>query len=109
MCTWESDTADGETTLEPAAGGRLTVLGSTSFLDEEIISSNPSLANQTIFMNAVTVGFDDLSNLSIPAKSLSVTYNTIVNPGLWSTLYIVLLPIVVLVVGLVIWMRRRKQ
>ena len=109
VCTWESDTADGETTLEPAAGGRLTVLGSTSFLDEEIISSNPSLANQTIFMNAVTVGFDDLSNLSIPAKSLSVTYNTIVNPGLWSTLYIVLLPIVVLVVGLVIWMRRRKQ
>ena len=109
VCTWESESSDTETTTETASAGRLTVFGSTSFLDGEILSSNPSLANQTIFMNAVTVGFDDLSNLSIPAKSLSVTYNTIVNPGLWSTLYIVLLPIVILVVGLVVWMRRRKQ
>lgn len=104
VCTWQSDDSDTD-----ASGGRLTVFGSTSFLDGEILSSNPSLANQTIFMNAVTVGFDDLSNISIPAKSLSVTYNTIVNPGLWSTLYIVLLPIVILVVGLVFWMRRRKR
>lgn len=119
VCTWAPETsadADGETgetddtqTADTASGGRLTVFGSTSFLDGEILSSNPSLANETIFMNAVTSGFDDLSNLSIPAKSLSVTYNTITSPGLWSTLYIVILPIAVLALGLVVWLRRRKR
>lgn len=112
VCTWtsnESDETTDETTDETAAGGRLTVFGSTSFLDGEILASNPSLANETIFMNGVTCGFDDLSNLSIPAKSLSVTYNTIPNPGLWSTLYTAVLPIAVLVLGLAVWLRRRKR
>src|SRR5699024_8404691 len=62
-------------------GGRMTVIGSTSFLDGDILSQNPSLANQTLFVNALTAGFDGVSNLSIPTKSLAVTYNTIQNPG----------------------------
>ena len=35
-------------------GGRMTVIGSTSFLDGDILSQNPSLANQTLFVNALT-------------------------------------------------------
>ena len=89
--------------------GRLTVFGSTSFISESILANNSSFANQTIFMNAVTGGFDDVSNLSIPAKSLSMTYNTIANPNLWSSLYIFVLPIGILVVGLIFWTRRRKR
>ena len=54
-------------------GGRMTVIGSTSFLDGTLLSQNPSLANQTLFINALTAGFDDVSNLSIPSKSLAVT------------------------------------
>lgn len=94
---------DGETT------GRLTVFGSTSFVAEDILAANPSIANQTIFMNAVTGGFDDVTNLSIPAKSLSVAYNTIANPNLWSSLYIIVLPIGILAAGLIFWTRRRKR
>ena len=89
-------------------GGRMTVIGSTSFLDGDILSQNPSLANQTLFVNALTAGFDDVSNLSIPSKSLAVTYNTIQNPGLWSTAYIVVLPIGILLCGFLFWLRRRK-
>ena len=89
-------------------GGRMTVIGSTSFLNGDILSQNPSLANQTLFMNAVTAGFDDMSNLSIPAKSLLTTYNTIQNPGLWSTAYIIILPVGILLCGFLFWLRRRK-
>ena len=89
-------------------GGRMTVIGSTSFLDGTLLSQNPSLANQTLFVNALTAGFDDVSNLSIPSKSLAVTYNTIQNPGLWSTAYIVVLPIGILLCGFLFWLRRRK-
>ena len=89
-------------------GGRMTVIGSTSFLDGTLLSQNPSLANQTLFVNALTAGFDDVSNLSIPTKSLAVTYNTIQNPGLWSTAYIIVLPIGILLCGFLFWLKRRK-
>ena len=34
-----------------------------------------------IFMNALTAGFDNISAVSIPAKSLETSYNTIANVG----------------------------
>ena len=89
-------------------GGRLTVLGSTSFLDGTLLAQNPSLANLTLFTNALTAGFEDVSNLSIPAKNLAVTYNTIQNPGLWSTTYLIILPVGFLLCGFLFWLRRRK-
>ncbi len=89
-------------------GGRLTVLGSTSFLDGEDLAASPSLANQTLFVNAVTAGFDDMSNWTIPAKSLAVTYNTVRNPGLWSAVYILILPAGILLWGFLFWLKRRK-
>ena len=89
-------------------GGRLTVLGSTSFLDGEDLAASPSLANQTLFVNAVTAGFDDMSNWTIPAKSLAAPYNTVRNPGLWSAVYILILPAGILLWGFLFWLKRRK-
>lgn len=93
---------------EGSDGGRLTVLGSTSFLDEATLTQNPSLVNQTVFINALTAGFDDVDNLSIAPKSLAITYNTIQNPGLWSTAYIIILPVGILLCGFLFWLKRRK-
>ena len=89
-------------------GGRLTVFGSTSFLDGALLTQNPSLANQTLFLNAVTAGFEEVSNWTIPAKSLTVTYNTVQNPALLSSVYVLILPIGILLAGFVFWLRRRK-
>ena len=55
-----------------------------------------------------TLTLEDMSTLSIPSKSLEVTYNTIQNPGLWSTTYLVILPVGILLCGFVFWMKRRK-
>ena len=98
----EKSDADGN------AAGRLTVFSSASFVDDTVLTLLSNGVNLDVFLNAVTDGFEEVSNLSIPAKSLEITYNTIRNPGLWSTLFTVILPIGVLALGLFAWARRRR-
>jgi ABC-2 type transport system permease protein len=90
-------------------GGRLTVIGSSSLIDSSILSKFSNLYNQKVFMNAVTGGLDNVSNISIDAKSLDATYNTISNTGLWSAIFVGIIPAATLIGGLVYWIRRRKR
>lgn len=94
---------DDETTA------RLTVFTTESVVDDEIITYNSSMINLDLFVNALTAGFEDISSISIPAKSLEITYNTFTNAGLWSTLYLAVIPLVTLIGGLIYWMNRRKK
>lgn len=94
--------ADSET------GGRLTIISADSLISESLVTSFNSLANLQIFMNALTAGFEDMSTVSIPSKSLTVTYNTVSNPTLWTLLFVIVIPLAVLAGGFVHWLRRRK-
>ncbi|MGE4354119.1 MAG: Gldg family protein [Oscillospiraceae bacterium] len=87
---------------------RLTVVTTPSLIDESITGSFSNVSNLDIFMNIVTADMQDTSNISIPSKSLSVTYNTVKNPGLWSFLFVLLIPLGVLAGGFVFWLKRRK-
>ncbi|MDO4296656.1 MAG: Gldg family protein [bacterium] len=93
---------DDETTA------RLTVIAAPSLISETVTASFSNVSNLTIFMNALTAGFDDVQNISIPTKSLAETYNTIINGGMWGILFIAVIPVLLLVSGLLIWMKRRK-
>ena len=90
-------------------GGRLTVIGSSAMIDSDILSKFTNLYNTKVFMNALTGGMDDVSNVSIEAKSLETTYNTVSNIGLWSAVFVVVIPAATLIGGLVYWIRRRKN
>ena len=68
-----------------------------------------TLENTTIFMNAVTANFDGVENLSIEPKSLSIEYNTVQHIGVFSLLVIFGIPVLILVVGFVVWFKRRKM
>lgn len=98
----------------PGGGGdrrrhrRLTVFTTESVVDQSILTFNPSMVNLDIFLNAATSGMEDISAISIPAKSLEITYNTVLNPGMWSTLYLAVIPLGVLIGGLAYWIKRRK-
>ena len=74
----------------------------------EITDRFTNLANLTEFTNLVSSFFGDMNNISIPAKSLAVTYNTVTNGNIWSVLFIAVIPICFLAAGLVVWIRRRK-
>ena len=87
---------------------RLTVITSDTLVNESITKSYTTLENNTLFMNAVTSNFDEVSNVSIEAKSLATTYNTMQRIGLSTLIVIVGVPLVILVGGFVTWLKRRK-
>lgn len=103
----------GATATEPVNSdsentARLTVVTSSSLIDPSITDAFSNVANLDIFMNAVTAGIKDVSNISIPAKSLQITYNTVKHAGLWSFLFVLFIPLCVLGGGFVFWLKRRK-
>lgn len=102
-----SDTAE-ETADTVEETSRLTVVSGYTLIDSSITDSFSSLGNLTLFMNLVTANFDNTTNVSIPSKSLEVTYNTVSNPGPFSLLLIIGIPVCILIAGFVVWMRRRK-
>ena len=103
LATISSEEIDDDTTA------RLTVYSTDYIIDESLTAVSSSLANESIFVNAITVGFDDIENLSIDSKSLETTYNTITPWLSISLVFIIVIPLVLVGVGLVIWARRRKK
>lgn len=87
---------------------RLTVLASGSMINAEITDQLTTLDNLTLFVNSVTENFEDVENLAIEAKSLSVEQNTPMHAGGISLIVIFVIPLAVLICGFVVWMRRRK-
>lgn len=87
---------------------RLTVITASSLLDPSITESFTNVVNLDIFMKAVSVDFQDVSNISVQPKSLQVTYNTVKNAGLWSLLFIFVIPLALLAGGFMYWLKRRK-
>lgn len=109
------DTVDGEyllgvTATEDVDSGTAQFTVCTSSLIDDNITSQfgDSIANLTVFMNTITSGFEDVSNISIDAKSLETPTNTVAAPGLWGLVYVAVLPVLCLALGVVRWWKRRK-
>ena len=107
----EKETSDGAADSEQdaqAQKSRLTVMGTNTMIDANVTDTFTTLENLTLFMNAVGANFGEDASVSIEPKSLEVAYNTVQYPGMFSLLVIFGIPVVVLGVGFVTWMRRRK-
>ncbi|MHC5373492.1 Gldg family protein [Enterococcus sp. LJL120] len=104
----ESSDATEDAEAEEVSDGMLTVVSSTNMMDDSILASISTIENSTLFMNMVTANFADVSNISIEAKTLSSNTNTVTNPGSYSLFMILIIPLVILIVGFAIWLRRRK-
>ena len=87
---------------------RLTVLGSDSLTNSDLTATFPNVDNRPLFMQAITCGFAELSGISVQPVSLATPVNTISTGGLWSLLFIFVIPGVLLICGFIRWMRRRK-
>ena len=92
----------------PSADSKLTVISASTMIDSSLIGNFTGIENLNEFINIVSSYFDDVQNVSIPAKSLSVTYNTVTGSSIWNSLFIIISPIFSIVAGLVVWIRRRK-
>lgn len=104
-----SDDSDGETDSSDIADtGRLTVVSSDSLINPDVTDNMSTLENLDLFMNTVTANYDDVENVSIKAKSLQVTYNTVHHAGIISLFIIFGIPVLILVYGFIQWWKRRK-
>jgi ABC-2 type transport system permease protein len=87
---------------------RLTVISAPDLLSDDL-TAYASISNFDIFMNAVSANLSGVKNLTVSARSLNITMNTVANPGVWSLIFIGIIPEAVLAVGLVYWSRRRRR
>lgn len=94
------ETDESETVLS-----KLVVISAPSIISDQITD----VSNLDVFMNAVSWNFDDVTVVSVEAKSLEASYNTIYNGGIYSVVYIAIIPVALVVIGLFVWMRRRKR
>lgn len=104
----EADATPSDTEKDLDNKTRLTVISAGSLIQSQITDSFTNLANTEIFMNAVTANFDETENISIPTKSLEITYNTVQNANTWGMLFIGVIPIGFIAIGLIIWIRRKR-
>lgn len=95
-------------TLDDDKTASFTVCSDSLTADSINQQFGDAVANLTVFMNTVTNGFDDVSNISIESKSLETPTNTISGGGLWSMLFVAVLPLTVLGLGGYRWWKRRK-
>ena len=87
----------------------LTVISAANMIDENLTSTMTSISNLDIFMNALTGNIEGVSTITVPSKSLKLTYNTLQNVTIFGVLFIGVIPLVLIIGGLVNWTRRRKK
>lgn len=104
----ESDEDSDDSSSSDTKEARLTVLASGSMISSDITDQLTTLDNLTLFVNSVTENFDNVNNVAIEAKSLSTETNTPMHAGGFSILVIFIIPLAILIIGFVIWMKRRK-
>lgn len=90
------------------SGMRLTVFGCVSPVDESLLTQFPSLDNAALFLQALTAGFSDVGSVDIQPVSLSTPMNTIPTAGIWALVFVLVIPGMVALGGLIHWTRRRR-
>lgn len=87
---------------------RFTVISAYSMIEESIATYASTLENHTLFMNVVNSNFENVSNIAIEEKRLEMKQNTMQNIGIFTLIVIVGIPALVLIVGFIRWLKRRK-
>lgn len=97
-------------TLDDKADVRtmLTVITAVDILSDDV-AENIGLTNLKIFMNAVNNNFSEVQRYVIPQKNLNVTPIQVTHSGIWSIIFIGVIPVALLAGGIVYWNKRRNR
>lgn len=93
-------------TDKPGVQTRFTVLTSLDILADNLPQG---LSNMDIFTNAVVKNYSDVTNVSVPSKSLDVTPITVAHPLIWAALFVAVIPLGLIIYGFINWINRRKR
>lgn len=103
----ESETEAEETT---EAETKIAVFTSSTLVNDSA-NSMVSGGNYQLFVNTLSWACDQESSVSVPSKSVSVEYLTLTSASIsfWSIIAIAIIPGGLLIIGLGIWLSRRKR
>lgn len=87
----------------------LLVFGSSAMLDATVMDSFSNIGNASAYIDCISNELEDMNNISIPAKSIQVTANTVTNGLAWGILFMAVIPVLLIGTGFVIWFRRRRR
>lgn len=92
--------------------GKLIAIGSSSLIDDSVTQSF-TLGNIDFFGDCLTYLTKDsgASTVSISSKSMTPASITVsaLQSVIWAAVAVVIIPVAIIVIGLVIWLRRRKK
>ena len=86
----------------------LTVITAPSMIDDSILSRFPSITNLTPVHERRGQRAARSHTAVHPQQNLDITYNMVTSAGLWSALFIIVIPVIFLIAGFVIWLKRRN-
>ena len=87
-----------------------TVISSSFFVDESLLSTFASVSNKNIFMNVINSSFDGTNTVvTIPARTAALEINTVTNSTMWGLFFAVMTPAIFIIAGFVFWTQRRKR
>lgn len=90
---------------------KMVVFGNAEFIDDTHVSDGTVIVPVYLFLSAISWMYDSDMDMEIAAKVDSSDYISLQNAGFAQTLMVVLIliPIVIMVIGIAIWMKRRNS
>lgn len=88
---------------------QLVVFSSYNMFISQVVDQY-TLGNTDLITNSISWMSGNTTNISIPTKSLSITFNTVnkSRANLYTIIFCVIIPFAVVTIGFVVWYKRRK-
>lgn len=104
-------TIAAEVTKTTGDNSSTIIVTSCSYLFTKSADQTVSGGNVKLFSGVITNMIHLENNISIPAKSFEIDYLTVTqaNAATWRTITMFIVPIGLLIIGLLVWLRRRKK
>lgn len=93
--------------IDDERSAKIFVTGCINFIQQSILESN--YANKDFYMNTIAALTDNESNIYIRAKDVSTPLITVsaLTGIIYGAVTVIVIPLILLIAGLVIWLRRR--
>lgn len=102
--------ADGDS--DHSKKGELAAFSSAALIDDSVVKSfnlgNIDLFGQTL---SYLCSDEDTNIVSIPSKKMSSEYVTVsaVHTIIWSIVTVIIIPLAIIIIGLIVWIRRKRK
>lgn len=89
----------------------MVVFGSADFIDDEHVTSETVIIPVYLLLSTISWMYDSDLDMQIPTKTATTDYISLQTESFARSLIVVLtiIPVIIMVVGIVIWIKRRNS